>query len=333
MMTGKLHTTRCLCSAVLLISLLVPAGLHARPVSVIFDTDLSSDVDDVGAIAVLHALADQQKVDILGMMISSGDPWSASCADVLNTWFGRKNIAVGIVTGDSVTDESKYTETIASSYERSGKHAVNSIELYRKLLSEAPDNSVTIISVGYLTNLAALIQSQADDISRLEGRQLVEKKVKQLVCMGGTYPSGREWNFYRDSQSTAAVVSSWPGPILFCGYEQGRPVLTGAGLRNTPRENPISRAYELYNGLTNRPSWDQLTVLIGSAGDQPLDGVPGLFSVNRGVNAVGDDGSNRWTPQPDGPHGYATFTLPADRLAEKIEALMASSVEKAVNSE
>ena len=42
----------------------------AEPVRVILDTDLSSDVDDVGAVAVLHALADAGEAEILGMGIS-----------------------------------------------------------------------------------------------------------------------------------------------------------------------------------------------------------------------------------------------------------------------
>ena len=49
----------------------------------ILDTDLSSDVDDVGAVALLHGLADQGKVQILAMQISSGDPWSVPCLDAL----------------------------------------------------------------------------------------------------------------------------------------------------------------------------------------------------------------------------------------------------------
>jgi purine nucleosidase len=81
---------------------------------VILDTDISSDVDDVGAVAVLHALANQKKAHILAMMVSSGDPWSAPCLDALNTWFGRPDIPIGMVKGKSVRHESKYTAAIAT---------------------------------------------------------------------------------------------------------------------------------------------------------------------------------------------------------------------------
>ena len=49
----------------------------ADPVKVIFDTDMDSDCDDVGALAMLHVLADAGEAEILATMISSPNPWSA----------------------------------------------------------------------------------------------------------------------------------------------------------------------------------------------------------------------------------------------------------------
>ena len=48
------------------------ATADVAPVQLIIDTDLGFDVDDVGAIAVAHALADQGKVDILGVVCNTG---------------------------------------------------------------------------------------------------------------------------------------------------------------------------------------------------------------------------------------------------------------------
>ena len=42
-----------------------------QPVSLIFDTDMAPDYDDVGAMAVLHALADSGEVDILATVSSN----------------------------------------------------------------------------------------------------------------------------------------------------------------------------------------------------------------------------------------------------------------------
>ena len=45
----------------------------------IFDTDMDSDCDDLGALAVLHALADRGEEEILATVTSSQNPWSAPC--------------------------------------------------------------------------------------------------------------------------------------------------------------------------------------------------------------------------------------------------------------
>ena len=102
---------RQLCGILMAVSML--CSCSEQPVMVILDTDISTDVDDVGAVAVLHSLADRGEARILGMMISSGDPWSASCLSALNTFFNRPHIPIGVVKGKSVTDHSKYTEIIS----------------------------------------------------------------------------------------------------------------------------------------------------------------------------------------------------------------------------
>jgi hypothetical protein len=43
---------------------------RTKPVALIFDTDIGPDYDDVGAITMLHALADSGQVDILATIAS-----------------------------------------------------------------------------------------------------------------------------------------------------------------------------------------------------------------------------------------------------------------------
>ncbi len=321
--------------SLLLIFMLICSSAAAEensPQRLILDTDISSDVDDVGAVAVLHALADQGKAEILGMMVSSGDPYGGLCLEALNGWFGRPEIPVGAIRGKSVTHKSKYTRQIALEYHPDQDQKTDRAEavtLYRKLLSTQPDNSVTIISVGYLSNLSNLLNSQPDSISELNGTDLVRKKVRQLVSMGGKYPSGREWNFYHDTKSAANVINRWPAPILFVGYESGVSVLTGSRLNQTAGPNPVSSAYELYNGLTDRPSWDQLAVLFGVLSREPLTGVPGLFEVRRGTNTIASDGSNNWVYREDGPHAYIVNAQFSDGLKKIIEDMMIAAVKQA----
>lgn len=61
------------------------------------------------------------------------------------------------------------------------------LQLYTRILESAENNSVTIISLGFLTNLATLLESS----NRLS---LIKSKVRKLVVMNGTYP-GPGWAF------------------------------------------------------------------------------------------------------------------------------------------
>src|SRR5688572_15365153 len=73
-----------------------PIRTLAEPgVRVILDTDLGIDVDDAGALAVLHALADKGEVRILATVANVNDPYAPGALDAINTYYGRPNIPVG----------------------------------------------------------------------------------------------------------------------------------------------------------------------------------------------------------------------------------------------
>ncbi len=139
--------------------------------------------------------------------------------------------------------------------------------------------------------------------------------------MGGGFPKGQEYNLQKDAPATIAAVEKWPRPIVFSGFEIGEPIQTGAGLKSTPAANPVRRAYELYNGLNNRSSWDQTAVLYAVRG---LDGHLGdVWDVHTGGSiALAPDGSNTWHDQPDRGQAYLIRKLPSDKVAEILEKLM-----------
>jgi inosine-uridine nucleoside N-ribohydrolase len=292
----------------------------------ILDTDLSSDVDDAGAVAVLHALADQGKVQILAMMISSGDPWSGPCLDALNTSFGRPDIPIGVIKFGAVTHVSKYTKYIAEHYPNdfsANTETPTSLNLYRKILAGQPDGSVTVVSVGYLSNLSQLLESGPDEYSPLDGKTLVREKVKKLICMGGEFPSGREWNFYQDAKASANVVSHWPTPVIFCGFEIGSKIMTGKALQNAVDSHPLREAYRRYNNFANRQSWDQTTVLLAIDSD---DIVSKYLDISEpGRVHVDQKGNNTWEAMKDGPHRYVISTAKTKDFARIIDNLMLSA--------
>ena len=55
---------------------------------------MTYDVDDVGALATLHALADRGEVKLLGVLYSEVHSFGAVARDAINTWYGR-NVPVG----------------------------------------------------------------------------------------------------------------------------------------------------------------------------------------------------------------------------------------------
>lgn len=172
-------------------------------------------------------------------------------------------------------------------------------DLYTSILESASEDSITLISIGFLNNLASLLSSP-------KGSSLITSKVHELVLMGGQYPSGWEFNFgHQDPASTSRVLRDWPRsiPITYSGFELGLNVLSGTNLRShAPEDCPILGAYEWYNGRcsTVRESWDPLTVLYGILG---LDGYSSLglkspvfaYANEVGYNTiVSPNGTNAW---------------------------------------
>ena len=128
-----------------------------EPAKVIFDTDMLTDYDDIGAIAVLHALADAGECEILATVSSTRGNSSVAVCEAVNAWYGRPDIPVGCVRGIGVggspetgdgNGHGKFRE-IAAKYARFVKHpdssqAPDALEVYRQVLSAQPDGSVTV---------------------------------------------------------------------------------------------------------------------------------------------------------------------------------------------
>lgn len=297
------------------------------PVPVIFDTDMGPDYDDVGAITLLHALADSGQARILATIASTKYPKVTAVLSVLNTYFGRPNLPIGVPKGKAILDKDAqhWSDTITARY----PHAVSSnadvpdaVALYRQLLAKQPDRSVTIISVGFLTNLADLLSSQPDEYSQLAGKELIAKKVKQLVSMAGKFPSGKEYNVYRDTPASKAVFADWPTPVLLSGFEigerihSGLPLTQNARIQNSPVKDvfaiSIPKAKEDAGG---RMSWDQTAVLVGIKGYAPY------YTVKSGRLTMNPDGSNGWDAVGKG-HQYLVVKMPVPQVEKIINNLM-----------
>src|SRR5450631_3265923 len=141
-----------------------PGQQPPAKISVIFDTDFGPDYDDVGAIALLHAFADSGLIDILATGASCKHKNAAAALSVFNTWFGRPDLPVGVVKGDAVdiADWQHWTDNVIARYPhriRSNDETPDAVTLYREQLARQPDHSVTMITVGFFTNMARLLRS------------------------------------------------------------------------------------------------------------------------------------------------------------------------------
>ncbi|GEO11087.1 nucleoside hydrolase [Segetibacter aerophilus] len=296
---------------------------------IILDTDIDSDVDDVEAVAMVHALADQHKAQLLGIIVTSDDPYAPTCVSALNKYFGRPRLPVGFLTNQKEIvhkERYKYTKQISEEFPgklKSYQQAQDAVSLYRKLLSKSPDGSVVIITIGHLTSLQNLLKSTPDKISSLTGQELVEKKVSKWLCMGGYFPAGKEANFFNpDPLSTVYCLQQWNKPVVFSGWEIGKDVITGGQyLRdNISKKSPVYRAYQLYNNFAGRSSWDQTAIIL------LLDEWKKFFdTVKQGYCYVSADGSNKWMTDKDSPYQeYLVFKPDADgkKLAKMLDDLV-----------
>jgi inosine-uridine nucleoside N-ribohydrolase len=299
------------------------------PVPIVIETDLCDDVDDAGALAVAHALADAGLVDIRGIGINTSGHWSHSAARVINSYYGRPAIPVGIL--HPITDAIG-PEDYARAISRMHPHAATpeampeAVTVLREALAGAEDDTVTLVSIGYFGNLVALLDSTPDAVSPLSGSELVRAKVARAVVMGGVF--GRravpkhggepefETNFVHDRDQTARFLSEWPSPVDLVGWEAAADVVTGRALAAAQGElSPIAIAYALHSGRgTGRASWDLLAVLLAA-----LD-LDGLVSWSEpGTAAVDAEARTLWSPAVGGAHRHAIAVAHHEELASFID--------------
>lgn len=303
---------------------------HALGVPLILDTDLATDVDDVGALAVAHALADNGEAEILGIMHNTGYRYGPAVIRAINAYYGRPTIPVGQTKSQFADDEANpYVKALAEKMapDHLNDRVPDAVTEYRKILSHQPSQSVTIVSIGFLTNLRALLESNGDSISPLGGRALVKSKVANLFVMGGGYPTRTkpEFNFSHlgIGPTTRALVENWPTDMVFSGFEIGVEILTGHGLAETPSSNPVREAYRLFHKgkIKDRWSWDQATVLAAVRGPESFWKVQ-----RRGRNVVRADGQNEWRDdEAIGHHAYLIRDKSPADVARTIDLLMRQS--------
>lgn len=306
---------------------------------IILDTDMDTDCDDAGALAVLHNLEKQGRAEILGIVCSVPILSCTRFVNTVNRWHGRTDIAIGLADESLWKPNPRYASYLkhrsrlaakGMSYneqvaDEESRHlsAEDAIGVYRRLLAHAPNKSVTICAVGTLTALAAVLRSPPDSQSDLSGWKLIDEKVDRLVTMAkGSYPAGKDpFNWHMDFEAAAEVMHDWPTPVVV--QPLGDEALTGPRLlAASDPDNPVRRAYEIWLGgfgAESRPSWDQLAAIYSVLGGGEL------FEETSGLEIRLDPsgGAHEWLPADGkGNRGYLSAKAPAETLAKAVEDLM-----------
>lgn len=309
-----------------------------EPVRIIFDTDISGDVDDVLALAMLHTLADRQRCELLAVTISKINPLTGPFTDAVNTFYGRPDLPIGI-TRDAQVRDSRYLKLVREQDEggaryphdlRNNDDAPEAVSLLRRTLAAQPDNSVVIVQVGLAVNLARLLSSPPDAHSPLTGVQLVQRKVRLLSVMAGAFvpingdAQYREANVRNDIPSMQQLAEHWPDevPVVWSGFEIGisvrYPHQSIARDFGYVAHHPVREAYLLHSGAEHdRPSWDLTSVLYA------IDPDRGYFDLSEpGRVRVADDGHTSFAAAPDGRDRFLRMSdLQAARVREALVQL------------
>jgi purine nucleosidase len=332
---------------------------RSAPVTVIFDTDMWSDIDDALALAMLHALQDRHEINLVAVTVSTDIKWCVSYVDLVDTFYGHSQVPIGLVRNGLDAEAfrkkfptitwpvTRYTQILSEKKNRKGSlqyphrlidgaKAREAVSLLRKTLAAQPDGSVVMIQVGYSTNLAGLLRSGPDAASALDGHDLIRQKVRLLSVMAGNFAESTvggqklakgspEFNLTSDVTSAQALFSGWPTPIVDSGFEIGMALLYPAV--SIERDfsyvdhHPIMETYRTYVQETSS-KWPHAHATFDlTAVLYAARPDRNYFSLSKpGRITVLADGGSRFDESEDGTHRY--LIVSEEQKARTLEAMV-----------
>lgn len=289
----------------------------------ILGTDWWTDCDDVVALRLLARAHKTREINLLGIIINACMEHSVTSLEgFLNT---EEVYDLPIAIDLNATDfggnppYQKRLSQFANNY-HSNAEAEDAVKLYRTILASA-DSPIELIEIGYPQVLTALLQSKPDDISKLDGVELVKNKVSKIWMMAGKWDKNpdKENNFARNERSREAAnifCDICPVPITFLGWEVGASVITGGYLE---KNDPLYLALCDHGSCDGRSSWDPMLCLLALIGNEEK----AEYSVVIGTASVdASTGENYFTVNSDGPHKYVVKQKEDTYYADAINKLI-----------
>ena len=218
--------------------------------------------------------------------------------------YNQTSREIGAYTGpwggssDAQNAQDSYTSMLEQTYPSDVKtfdDVQSGVDAYRKALGAADDKSVTIASIGELTNLRDVISAIPD---------LFSSKVKDIIYMDGGYnfgcgdSAGSEWSPWlgstEDCDGAAQIVVdaiTAMGGIKQVFSLNGGDIYTGSRFNDGCGNGPVKDAYQKYTNHGSRPSWDLIAIYMAVMGYESL-----YSSMNEVSVAVDYYGSETYVP-------------------------------------
>lgn len=271
----------------------------------ILGTDFWTDCDDAVALRLLTRAIKAGEIELCGIAINACMEHSVASVVGFLRADGVSGIPVGLDPaavdfGGAPPYQKRLAEAFAPDV--TNADAEDAVTLYRRLLA-ASEEKLELIEIGYPQVLSALLLSEGDEFSPLDGRALVKEKVEKIWMMAGKWDKDgeRENNFCRADRSRRAgeiFCRLCPVPVTFLGWEIGINVLTGGAL---DKNDHLYLALLDHGSENGRHSWDPMLVHMALVGDEEKAG----YKTVRGFASVdAETGANHFRPDPHGLHTY-----------------------------
>jgi hypothetical protein len=251
---------------------------------------------------------------------------NAQLVDIFNNYYGHPEIPIGLerngvknprcfIPYNGIVDLKDSQGYPLFKRTQDVSQLPDGYKLYRRLLSESDDHSVVVVAVGFVTTLATLFESGADEYSPLNGTDLFSQKVKAVYIQSGRFESGDSlsgYNMRAASKQSAVFYERLPRNVDLIMS----PSNIGDLMNYLPKDvlvdlsytdyNPIKAVYTNYTCDTGQRMWDTNCLVNAVLGDSEYNLSP------RGYVKFIDKGEESLMLFTPDPNGNARYQLPGD---------------------
>lgn len=307
---------------------------------IIFDTDIGGDCDDVVALDLLLSAERTGDCELLGVTYSSDNEYAPAMIYAILKQHGRHKLPIGKAYFPTGTKKhaDNYSKPVADAFPDENaptyENTPSAVSVLRRLIVE--NGHVTLVVTGFLTNIAALIKSEPDDISPLSGAELMREYVDEIALMAcnfshmnGINPMPQalvgdnlnpvpEYNIVCDLEAAKYTFENCPSTIVCSPFELGFKMISGKPLcEYGAGKLPDSLALKAFGAVDGRDSWDPATALYGVYGTQS-----NFYRSAAGKITIDDGGISHFDTLHGGKHYILECRAPQNEIGAQIDKIV-----------